>query len=108
MVLMFCAFDRPAPGGASEARVVRAPGGRDRPVDRVPAHRALHPAITAARMEELRYQASARRSSGVEVEEVGSDGVVDLRPPLDPTGVVGATWSCPWKGAATPPTRRRR
>ncbi|HLH47526.1 MAG TPA: FAD-dependent oxidoreductase [Acidimicrobiales bacterium] len=52
----------------------------------------LHLATNPARWEELRRQASACRASGIDVDLVGPDRVAELFPPLDPAGVVGATW----------------
>lgn len=50
----------------------------------------LHLAFGEDRWEELRRQASACRGSGVEVETVDADRVVELFPLFDPAGLVGA------------------
>lgn len=50
----------------------------------------LHLAFDPVRWEELRRQASACRGSGIEVETVGLERVVELFPLLDPSGLVGA------------------
>jgi glycine cleavage system T protein len=50
----------------------------------------LHTAMNNDRWEELLRQASAHRSSGIEVEVVDADRAVELFPPYNPDGLVGA------------------
>ncbi len=51
---------------------------------------SLHLAFGRDRWEELRRQASACRASGIQVDLVGADRVVELFPLFEPDGLVGA------------------
>jgi glycine cleavage system T protein len=52
----------------------------------------VHIAMTEDRMTELRIGASAARASGIEVELLDPDGVVDKHPLVNPAGLVGGIY----------------
>jgi 4-methylaminobutanoate oxidase (formaldehyde-forming) len=52
----------------------------------------IHLAMSVDRAEEMRRQASAGRSNGIEIEHISAERAGELFPPLDPTGVVSALY----------------
>lgn len=66
---------------------------------------SINLAVTDLRLEELRFQASVFRASGVEVDLISPEQVLELHPYLNPDGITGGLWfPSDGRGSATDTT----